>query len=212
MTSATPDPVPSRRERRRREIHERIIEAATGLFGRKGFSATTALEISETADVAEKTFYNHFPTKQHLIEELAQRTLALTAQLLADAREQPGTTVDRLRHFCERSAVEAEKSREFTREVLLEVVRMAQAQGAAHGQLTGAIRAFFEQGLARGDIAPDRDVGFLTELGVAAYLGIIINWVTLPNYPLRERLRQLADIAEELLANGAARSRDEDSR
>jgi AcrR family transcriptional regulator len=214
MTSATPDPAPSRRERRRREIHERIIVAATGLFGRKGFTGTTALEIAETADVAEKTFYNHFPTKQHLIEELAQRTLEVTAELLADAREQPGTTVDRLRHFCERSADEAEKSREFTREVLLEVVRMAQTQGAFghHGRLTDAIRAFFERGLAQGDIAPDRDVGFLTELGVAAYLGIIINWVILPNYPLRERLRQLADIAEELLANGRASSRDEGRR
>jgi AcrR family transcriptional regulator len=211
MTSAPPDPAPSRRERRRREVHERIIDAAAELFGRKGFSATTALEISETADVAEKTFYNHFPTKQHLIEEIAQRTLVLTAELLADARGVSGTTVDRLRHFCERSADEAEKSREFTREVLLEVVRMAQTQGVAfglHGQLTGAIRTFFEQGLAQGDIAPDRDVGFLTELGVAAYLGIIINWVTLPDYPLRERLRQLADIAEELLTNGATSSRD----
>ena len=36
-----------------------------------GFSATTALEIADAADVAEKTFYNHFPTKQHLIEELS---------------------------------------------------------------------------------------------------------------------------------------------
>ena len=212
MTSATAVLAPTRRERRRREVHERIIDAAADLFRRKGISATTALEISEGADVAEKTFYNHFPTKQHLIEELAQRTLALTVELLADARGVSGTTVDRMRHFCERSADEAEKSREFTREVLLEVVRMAQTQGVAfglNGQLTGAIRTFFEQGLAQGDITPDRDLGFLTELGVAAYLGIILNWVTLPDYPLRERLQQLADIAEELLANGPSSPRDE---
>jgi AcrR family transcriptional regulator len=214
LTSATPQSAPSRRERRRREIHERIIGAATGLFGRKGFTGTTALEIADTADVAEKTFYNHFPTKQHLIEEIAQRTLVVTEQLLADARGLPGTAVDRLRLFCERSADEAEKSREFTREFLLEVVRMA-VQGvdfSGRGQITDAIRAFFEQGLAQGDIATDRDVVFLTELGVAAYLGILVNWVTLPNYPLRERLRQLADIAEELLANGAALPSDGERR
>src|SRR2546426_1687164 len=104
MTSAIPDPAPGRRERRRREVHERIIDAAVGLFERKGFTATTALEIADAADVAEKTFYNHFPTKQHLIEELAGRTLDTTAQLLAEARQSPGTTQDRLRHFCERSA------------------------------------------------------------------------------------------------------------
>src|SRR5262249_27774226 len=95
MAAAAPSPVSSRRDRRRREIHERILDAAIGLFGRKGFTATTALEIADTADVAEKTFYNHFPTKQHLIEELARRTLQVTQQLLSDARSMPGTTVDR---------------------------------------------------------------------------------------------------------------------
>jgi len=207
MASASLNSLASRRERRRREIHERIIEAATGLFGRKGFTATTALEIADTADVAEKTFYNHFPTKQHLIEELAQRALHVTEDLLADARALPGSTIDRLRRFCERTADEVENSREFTREVILEVVRMTQVRGLGstqHGDLNDGIRAFFEQGLAQGDIAPDRDVGFLTELGVAAYIGILLNWVSRPNYPLRERLRQLADIAEEMLGNGVA--------
>jgi AcrR family transcriptional regulator len=65
MASATPHTATSRRERRWRETHERIIEAATELFGRKEFSGITALEIAEMADVAEKTFYNHFSTRQH---------------------------------------------------------------------------------------------------------------------------------------------------
>ncbi len=216
MTSATPDPAPSRRERRRREIHERIIDAAIGLFGHKGFAATTALEIAETADVAEKTFYNHFPTKQHLIEELAERSLEGTARLLAEARRIPGTTVERLRHFCERSAEAAEQgSRQLTREVLLELVRVAQVDGVGpeHSRrLHVAIRTLFDEGLAQGDVAPDRDVGFLSELGVAAYLGIIINWVTLPNYPLRERLRQLADVGAELLAHGSTPRKDKARR
>jgi AcrR family transcriptional regulator len=203
MTSATPQLAPGRRERRRREIHERIIDAAVGLFQRKGFNSTTALEIADHADVAEKTFYNHFPTKQHLIEELAGRSLATTAALLAEAREAPGTTADRLRRFCERAADVAERgSRELTREVLLELVRVAQVDGIGpehHRQLHVAISTILEEGLERGDIQPGRDVDFISELGVAAYLGIIINWVTLPNYPLRERLLLLAEVGAELL-------------
>jgi AcrR family transcriptional regulator len=215
MTSATPDPAPSRRERRRREIHERILAAATGLMAFKGFTAITALEIAESADVAEKTFYNHFPSKQHLIEELAIRALGVTKQLLADLCDGPGCMADRFRRFCERSADVAEQSREFTREVILELMRMVYVPGVAlahHSQLTDAIRAFFEQGRAHGDLPPDRDVAFLSEIGGAAYFGIVMNWVTVPDYPLRERLRQLADIAEELLANGAGSSRDEARR
>jgi AcrR family transcriptional regulator len=203
MTSATPDPAPSRRERRRLEIHTRIIDAAIGLFERKGFTATTALEIADTADVAEKTFYNHFPTKQRLIEEIAARTIEANMALVAEARALPGSTVDRVHHFFRKSAELVESgSRQLTREVLLELVRVAQVDGSGperNRQLHVAFQALIDEGIAVGDIAPGRDAAFLAELGVAAYLGIIINWVTLPNYPLRERLRLLAEVGAELL-------------
>jgi AcrR family transcriptional regulator len=216
MTSATPDPAPSRRERRRREIHERILEAAVTLFGDKGFTATTALEIANGADVAEKTFYNHFPTKQRLIEELAQRSVESTTRLLAEAQRVPGTAADRLRHFCERSADAAEiGSRQLTREVLLELVRVTQldGDGPEHSRaLHVAFRRLIDDGISSGDAALGRDVDFLSELGVAAYLGIIINWVTLPNYPLRERLRRLAEVGTALLEDRLTPRSDEERR
>jgi len=206
MTSATPDPAPSRRERRRRELHERILDAAVSLFERKGYEATTALEIANSADVAEKTFYNHFPTKQHLIEELAERSLQNASEILAESRRLPGTTADQLRHFAERSAEAAEQgSRQLTREVLLELVRVAQVDGVGPDRkraLHYGFRALLEDGVARGDVAPGADYEFVTDLAVAAYLGMIINWVTLPGYPLRERLLHAADAGAAILQNG----------
>ena len=207
MTSATPDPAPSRRERRRRELHERILEAAIALFQRKGFGATTALEIANNADVAEKTFYNHFPTKQHLIEELAGRSLQATVELIAEVRRLPGTTADQLRHFAGRAADGAEHgSRELIREVLLELVRVAQVDGIGPERkraLHRGFRALLDDGVARGDVAPGGDLEFVADLAVATYLGIIINWVTQPDYPLRERLSLAAESGAAMLANGA---------
>jgi len=204
MTSATPDPATSRRERRRRELHERIIESAIVLFQKKGFEGTTALEIANTADVAEKTFYNHFPTKQNLIEELAGRSLDATVELLAEARRLPGTTADQLRHFAERSAEGAEQgSRELTREVVLELVRVAQVDAIGPDRKRGlhhGFRALLDDGVARGDVAPGADLEFVVDLAVATYLGIIINWVTQPDYPLRDRLRVAVESGAGLLA------------
>jgi len=207
VTSAASELAPTRRERRKREVHERIVEAAIALFESKGFAGTTALEIAESADVAEKTFYNHFPTKQHLIQELAESSVEDTARLLAEARRFSGSTAERLRHFFARSAEQAEQSsRELAREVLLELVRVAQMDGVGperNRQLHAAFTAILEEGRARGDVAPDRDLAFLSELAVAAYLGIIINWVTLPDYPLRERLASLAALVGEAVAGVA---------
>ena len=206
MTSAIPDPAPSRRERRRRELHERILDAAIALFQRKGFGATTALEIANSADVAEKTFYNHFPTKQHLIEELAERSLQATVELITEVRRLPGSTADQLRHFAERAAEGAEQgSRELIREVVLELVRVAQVDGIGPDRkraLHHGFRALLDDGVARGDVAPGGDLEFIADLAVATYLGIIINWVTQPGYPLRERLCLAAESGAGMLTNG----------
>jgi AcrR family transcriptional regulator len=203
MASATPDLAPSRRERRRLEIHSRIIDAAIGRFERKGFAATTALQIADTANVAEKTFSNHFPSKQRLIEEIAARGIDANVALVAESRRLPGGTVDRVQHFFRSSAERAARgSRQLTREVLLELLRVAQGDRSGPEQsrpLYSAFRALLDEGAGSGDLSPGLDTAFLAELGVAAYLGILINWVTLPNYPLRERLRRLAAVGTELL-------------
>ena len=211
MTSATSDPAPSRRERRRRELHERILDSAIALFESKGFASTTALEIANTADVAEKTFYNHFPTKQHLIHELAERSLGTAAELLEAARRLPGTTRDQLRHFAERSADAAEGgSRQLTREVVLELVRVTQLDGIGPDRkrvMHHGFRALLDDGVARGDVARGGDMDFVIDLAVATYLGIIINWVVLPDYPLRERLRLAAESGAGMLEHWPNRGR-----
>jgi AcrR family transcriptional regulator len=99
-----------RRERRKREVHDRIVEAAVALFEKQGFDTTTALEIADSADVAEKTFYNHFPTKQHLIEELARESLERAMEILREAQKSGGSPAERLLHFFDRAADEAEAS------------------------------------------------------------------------------------------------------
>ncbi|HVH18607.1 MAG TPA: TetR/AcrR family transcriptional regulator [Myxococcota bacterium] len=188
--------VETRRERRKREVHDRIARAATALFERQGFSDTTALEIADAADVAEKTFYNHFPTKQHLIEELARASLVRLMHLLENARRGGGTPRERLLRFFEGAADEAEGgSRPLARELILEWVRVSQVDHPEDRRLHEAFAALF----AGGGDARERD--FLADMAVATYTGILINWVSRSDYPLRERLLAAA----RLLCGAAAK-------
>ena len=173
----------TRRERRKREVHDRIVEAATALFERQGFSATTALEIAEAADVAEKTFYNHFPSKQNLIEELARASLARQLAMLARAHATSTTPRESLLRFFEDAAAEAAaSSRPLTRELILEWIRISQVDGAADRRLHDAFAGLFA------GVGDARDHEFLADMAVAVYTGILINWVSRSDYPLRERL------------------------
>lgn len=60
-------PYANRRERRREETRQRLIEAALALMHEKPFDQVTIEEITERADVAKGTFFSYFPNKEHLL-------------------------------------------------------------------------------------------------------------------------------------------------
>src|SRR5437899_3870437 len=64
------EPKPGRRERRRTETRERIFRAAMQLFAQHGFFSTTVEDITEAADVGKGTFFNYFPSKEHVLTVL----------------------------------------------------------------------------------------------------------------------------------------------
>jgi AcrR family transcriptional regulator len=53
----------------------------------RGFNHVTVAEIARAAEIAEKTVFNYFPTKEDLVY---WRLKAFEAQLLAAIRERPG--------------------------------------------------------------------------------------------------------------------------
>src|SRR5580704_12908317 len=80
---------PDRHARRREVTRSKLIEAAKALFARQGVDNTRIQEITEEADVGFGSFYNHFESKEALIEIVLAETIAaqgaeidaLTAQL-----------------------------------------------------------------------------------------------------------------------------------
>lgn len=52
---------------RRRRTHQALRESASQLFEIHGYEATTVAEIARHAQVSERTFYVHFPSKEDLL-------------------------------------------------------------------------------------------------------------------------------------------------
>jgi AcrR family transcriptional regulator len=55
------------RERKKQRTRELIAETARRLFAERGFEQVTVAEIARAAEVAEKTVFNYFPTKEDLV-------------------------------------------------------------------------------------------------------------------------------------------------
>ncbi len=71
-TSTLVNGIMGRRERRTCETRERIFRAAMNLFRDHGFQKTTVENITEAADVGKGTFFNYFPTKEHVLGVLGE--------------------------------------------------------------------------------------------------------------------------------------------
>ncbi len=58
---------PGRRERRAIETRRNILDTARTLFESVGYAETTVERIADAADVAPRTFFRYFPTKESLL-------------------------------------------------------------------------------------------------------------------------------------------------
>jgi AcrR family transcriptional regulator len=65
---------PSAREAKRLQTRERLMGAAIAEFQRAGMAEADVGAIVTAAGVAHGTFFFHFPTKEHVLLELEQRT------------------------------------------------------------------------------------------------------------------------------------------
>jgi AcrR family transcriptional regulator len=79
------------RERKKQQTRQLIAETARDLFVLRGFDQVTVAQIARTADVAEQTVYNYFPTKEDLVY---WRLESFEQELLSAIRERaPGVPV-----------------------------------------------------------------------------------------------------------------------
>ena len=76
---------PNRRERRCAETRERIIRAALRLFSERGVVATTIEDITNAADVGKGTFFNYFPSKEHILAHLCQLQMGKIREFVSQA-------------------------------------------------------------------------------------------------------------------------------
>lgn len=66
----------SRRERKKEETRENIMDYAIASFRKKGFSETSMEEIAEGADVSKGTLYNYFKDKESLLVGYFQKLVS----------------------------------------------------------------------------------------------------------------------------------------
>jgi AcrR family transcriptional regulator len=84
------------RARKKQRTREAIVDAALRLFEERGFDQTTIADIAEAADIAPRTFFGYFPSKEDVVFADFQMTLDGLSARLGD-RSEDETAIDAIR-------------------------------------------------------------------------------------------------------------------
>ena len=164
-------------------------------FEARGVESVTVDEICDAADIAQKTFFNHFPTKQHLMREIAEGLLHALLAILEAARHEGGTTAQQLERFFAMVADEVERSGPMQRSFVLDVIRLLHDDGAnaeKSRQLYEAFGALLRDGVRAGDTTTAFPVPVLSEIVVGTFNTLMLNWLGFEDYPFRARATAMA--------------------
>lgn len=91
------DEILSRRERKKQETRQRLLEIALRLFREQGYDATPVEQITRAAAVAKGTFFNYFETKEAILPALAEWRLQQLEEALTSTQDAPTSPVARIK-------------------------------------------------------------------------------------------------------------------
>lgn len=185
--ASPPRRLPGRRARRQAETRARILRAALDLFARRGFFSTTVEQITEAANVGKGTFFNYFPSKEHVLAGFAEVQTAKVQAALKEAR-QGGTSMHQIWHNLLRElAREPARSPGLLRSLIVvnlsseEVGRVA-GQNMARGRQE--LAHLIAEAQERGDIRPELKPAQVARLFQQTFLGTMLLSVLDPSVRL----------------------------
>lgn len=200
----------NRRERHRLETRARLYRAALDLFAERGFMETTVEDITEAADVGKGTFFNYFPTKEHVLAAYGAERVARLERALEDARATKGSVLEVIRELAADSAGQSKENPALLRAIYAAHVSCAPVRVELQKRMKHSRRILgriFALAQDRGEMRRDISVTETARLTQLALMGTCMVWSLQPDVSLRKTSLGIWDLLWESLATAKASCR-----
>jgi AcrR family transcriptional regulator len=202
-------PRPNRRARQSANIRERLFRAALRLFAEYGYQKTTVENITEAADVGKGTFFNYFPTKEHVLATYGEERVAAIQRAVEQAKSRKRPVLDVLQELITDLAGQSSESPDLLRAIF-----------AAHLS-SPSIRAHLQQRLRRGrrlmaeifalaqqtgEVRRDLPAAELARLTHIVFMGVTIAWSLNPDSVLRKTSEEIWELLSPNLTSSKTRT------
>src|SRR5262250_1155289 len=184
--------LPSRRERRSAELRERVFRSALRLFAQKGFAETTVEDITEAADVGKGTFFNYFPSKDHILLAFTDMQLGKLAEAVEHFRNSPQPLPVFLENLTIRMTEEPLRNPGMIRALLQGFVSSTAVREVMVSKQERALALhtqIMEIAQSRGDLRTDVPAIEIAHVFRQTIFGTLLMWSVTGDATLRERIR-----------------------
>jgi AcrR family transcriptional regulator len=192
-----------RRRRRSVETRERLFRAALDLFAQKGFTETTVEDITEAADVGKGTFFNYFPSKDHILLAFGEMQFSKLEAAINMARKTGEPMPEFLRSLGARMTQEPTRNPAIIR-ALLQAYLSTTPVRVAMMDLQKRMHALHSQmiqlGQERGEIRNDLPAAEIAQVFRQTIFGTLLMWSLYADATLNSRI----ETAFNLLWSGLA--------
>jgi AcrR family transcriptional regulator len=192
----------NRRDRRKLELSQRILQAGEELFEGQGYDETKVSEICERADVAYGTFFNHFPNKIDILSAMADRSIREIGEHLETLAEKPASIEDLLMELFEGEARLIQGLTPLSRDLLGRVQALAftDAPEDRDRRFHAAFEAFLQRCIEEGRVRDDVPIETLADVVSSTFASMSLSWVHFDDKPVRERAAEAARFLASSLA------------
>jgi AcrR family transcriptional regulator len=196
-SSSTTERRDGRRERRSAETRERLFRSALDLFARKGFTETTVEDITEAADVGKGTFFNYFPSKDHILLAFGEMQLGKLDSAVAEARRSGEPMPEFLRSLGVRMTQEPVRNPGIIR-ILLQAYLSTTPVREAMLDLQKRVRALHTEivllGQERGEIRRDLPAAEISDVFRQTIFGTLLFWSLYGDATLHARIESAFNV------------------
>ena len=214
MAAATSPESPSRRERHSAERRERLFRAALQLFARKGFEETTVEDITNAADLGKGTFFNYFPSKEHILLAFGEMQLGKLKAAFEEMRATNMPVPVFMRSLGARMTQEPTRNPAIIR-ILLQAFLANSALREQMLELQNRVLAIHSEmiriGQERGEIRNDLSPIVIAQVFRQAIFGTLLIWILHADSTLLARMEETFEVLWTGLAPRTAPSPDSDS-
>jgi AcrR family transcriptional regulator len=188
---------PDRRQRRGAETRERLFRAALRLFAEKGFAETTVEDITNAADVGKGTFFNYFPSKEHILIAFSDMQLSKLQATVDQMRARPEPMRSFFRAMTLRMTEEPSRAPDVVRALLQanlssSSVRSVMLERSA--QAEELLTQLVQIGQERGEFRRDVPALELAQVFRQTIFGTLLMWSLHGDASLSERIERALEI------------------